>query len=56
MDLWKLISDAQLDFGFASGTGLGAVLLAIVLIVLFVRTKLTNGVLTNLVSAFRKNK
>ncbi len=56
MDLRKLVSDAQLDFGFASGTGLGAVLLAIVLIVLFVRTKLTNGALSALVSAFRRNK
>ena len=56
MDLWKLVSDAQLDFGFASGTGLGAVLLAIVLIVLFVRTKLLNGAFLTLVSVFRRNK
>jgi len=56
MDLGKLISDAQLDFGFASGTGLGAVLLAIVLIVLFVKPKLAGPTLTSLVSALRRDK
>ena len=56
MDLGKLISDARLDFGFASGTGLGAVLLAIVLIVLFARTKLTGATLTSVFSALRRNK
>ncbi len=56
MDLGKLISDAQLEFGFASGTGLGAVLLAVVLIVLFAKTKLSGATLASLFSALKRDK
>ena len=41
---WKevisdLVSDAEMSFGFISGTGLGSVLLAIVIIVFLLRIK-----------------
>ena len=52
----ELVGNAELDFGFASGTGLAAVLLAIVLIVLFARKRNSGSALGTLVSAFRRNK
>ena len=39
MDLVSLIGDAKLDLFFMSGTGLGAILLAVIAIVFILRAK-----------------
>lgn len=39
MSLSELISDAKMSFGFIEGTGLGAVLLAIVTVVFLLRSR-----------------
>ncbi|WP_281857471.1 hypothetical protein [Litoreibacter halocynthiae] len=48
MELWKLIQDAELKMPFASGDGLGAILLAIIWLAAIARMKDIDGSLKHL--------
>lgn len=54
--LYQLIADAGLSLGFFSGQGLGAVLLAIIAIVLILSPTFKRASLVSLVKAWRSGK
>ncbi|WP_155846162.1 hypothetical protein [Celeribacter ethanolicus] len=54
MQIIELISEAKLSFGFANGSGLGAVLLALVLIA--IAWRVPRGMLVRVIGAVRKGQ
>ena len=54
--VFRLLSEANLNLGFIQGTGLGAVLLAVVAVVLIRSPSFARSRLTNLVRAWRSSK
>jgi hypothetical protein len=53
---FRLLSEANLSLGFFQGTGLGAVLLAVIAVALIRSPSFAKSRLTNLVRAWRSSK